>query len=294
MNAIETIGLGRRYGKRWALHGLDLVVPEHAVVGLVGPNGAGKSTLLHLVTGLVPATEGDVRVLGGRPGTATTLPDVAFVAQDAPLPRRARVRDLLATAAGMNVRWDAEIVDERIDALGLDRGLRVGELSGGQRAQLALALALAKRPRLLLLDEPVASLDPLARRAFLRSLMGAVAAGGLTVVFSTHLLDDLERACDRLVLLGRGALLLDGAIDDIVARHAVLVGPPDRPLPRCARPLGEASASASHQRLVALDGAVVDPAWELVTPTLDEIVLAYLEGGRAARPARQARPLAVV
>jgi ABC-2 type transport system ATP-binding protein len=292
MNAIEAIGLGRRYGERWALHGLDLVVPEHAVVGLVGPNGAGKSTLLHLVTGLVPATEGDVRVLGGRPGTATTLPDVAFVAQDAPLPRRARVRDLLATAAGMNVRWDAEIVDERIDALGLDRGLRVGELSGGQRAQLALALALAKRPRLLLLDEPVASLDPLARRAFLRSLMGAVAAGGLTVVFSTHLLDDLERACDRLVLLGRGALLLDGAIDDIVARHAVLVGPPDRPLPRCARPLGE--ASASHQRLVALDGAVVDPAWELVTPTLDEIVLAYLEGGRAARPARQARPLAVV
>lgn len=283
MNAIETTDLGRRYGRRWALRGLTLTVPEHAVVGLVGPNGAGKSTLLHLATGLVAPSEGSVAVLGGAPGTRATLPDMAFVAQDAPLPRRARLHHLMATAAGMNARWDAEVVEQRIEALELDRDHRVGELSGGQRAQLALALALAKRPRLLLLDEPVASLDPLARRAFLRSLMTAVADTGLTVVFSTHLLDDLERTCDHLVLLGRGSLLLAGPIDDIVASHAVLVGPPDRPLPPGARPLGD-PVSGSHQRLVALDAPVFDPSWEQVPATLDEIVLAHLEGG-AVTPA---------
>ena len=284
MNVIETSGLGRRYGRRWALRGLDLAVPEHSVVGLVGPNGAGKSTLLHLVTGLIAPSAGSVRVLGGRPGTAGTLPDVAFVAQDAPLPRRARIRDLVTMAAGMNVRWDAGAVEQRIDALELDRDHRVGELSGGQRAQLALALALAKRPRLLLLDEPVASLDPLARRAFLRALMAAVADGGLTVVFSTHLLDDLERTCDHLVLLGRGSLLLGGAIEDVVGGHAVLTGPPGRALPRGVRPVGEPVPGA-QQRLVALDGPVLDPAWDRSPATLDEIVLAHLDGGaRVARP----------
>ena len=199
MNVIETNSLGRRYGKRWALRKLDLNIPEHAVVGLVGPNGAGKSTLLHLVAGLITASEGSVSVLGGSPGSKPVLPDVAFVAQDAPLPKRARIREVVAMAAAMNLRWDDELVGQRIDALRLDRGHRVGELSGGQRAQLALALALAKRPKLLLLDEPVASLDPLARRAFLQSLMAAVAGGGLTVMFSTHLLDDLERTCDCLL-----------------------------------------------------------------------------------------------
>ena len=280
MNVIEAAGLGRRYGKRWALRDLDLAVPEHAVVGLVGPNGAGKSTLLHLVTGLIDATEGSVLVFGGEPGTRATLPDVAFVAQGAPLPRRVRVRDLVVMAADMNARWDGEVVDQRIDELELDPRHRVGELSGGQSAQLALALALAKQPRLLVLDEPVASLDPLARRAFLRSLMGAVSAGDLTVVFSTHLIDDLERTCDHLLLLGRGNLLLAGSIDEIMDRHAVLVGPPDRPLPRGTRPI-TGGEPGSHQRLVALDAAVVDPAWQQLPSTLDEVVLAHLEGGKA-------------
>jgi ABC-2 type transport system ATP-binding protein len=285
MNVIETTGLGRRYGTRWALRGLDLAVPEHAVVGLVGPNGAGKSTLFHLVTGLIAPTEGSVRVFGRRAGTRDTLPDIAFVAQDAPLPRRARVRDVVAMTEGLNARWDPDVVGRRIEALELDAGHRVGELSGGQRAQLALALALAKRPRLLVLDEPVASLDPLARRGFLRSLMTAVADGGITVVFSTHLLDDLERTCDHLVLLGRGSVLLAGGIDEIVARHAVLVGPPERQLPRGARPLGR-PATGAQQRLVALDAAVLDPSWERLPATLDEIVLAHLEGGSAAPVAR--------
>ncbi len=286
MSAIDAVGLGRRYGSRWALRGLDLAVPEHSVVGLVGPNGAGKSTLLHLATGLIAATEGVIRVLGGQPGTSATLPDVAFVAQDAPLPRRARLRELAAMGAAMNTRWDADLVEQRIEALELDRGQRIGELSGGQRAQVALALALAKQPRLLVLDEPVASLDPLARRAFLRLLMGAVASGGLSVVFSTHVLDDLERTCDHLVLLGRGSVLLAGPIEDIIEGHAVLVGRPDRPLPPGVRPL-VTEVPGAHQRLVALDRSVLDPSWEQTPATLDEVVLAYLEHGRPSAIGRR-------
>ena len=275
MNVVEARSLGRRYGKRWALQHLDLDVPEHAVVGLVGPNGAGKSTLLHLVAGLIDPTEGSVAVLGGTAGSAAVLPDVAFVAQDSPLPKRERVREIAAMAAGMNVRWDQEVVDDRLAELRIDERHRAGELSGGQRAQFALALALAKRPKLLLLDEPVASLDPLARRGFLQSLMAAVADGGVTVVFSTHLIDDLQRTCDHLVVLGQGSLLLSGAIDEIVHGHAVLVGPPDRPLPRGCTIVG-GQRSVGHQHLVAASAPVIDPAWQVQTPTLDEIVLAHL------------------
>ena len=275
MNVVEARSLGRRYGRRWALQHLDLDVAEHAVVGLVGPNGAGKSTLLHLVAGLIDPTEGNISVLGGTPGSTAVLPDVAFVAQDSPLPKRARVREIASIAAGMNVRWDQAVVDDRLAELRIDERHRAGELSGGQRAQFALALALAKRPKLLLLDEPVASLDPLARRGFLQSLMAAVADGGVTVVFSTHLIDDLQRTCDHLVVLGQGSLLLSGSIDEIVQGHAVLVGPPDRPLPRGCTIVG-GDRSVGHQHLVAVSAPVIDPAWQVQTPTLDEIVLAHL------------------
>lgn len=277
MNVIETESLGRRYGRRWALRSLDLTIPESAVVGLVGPNGAGKSTLLHLVAGLISASEGSVSVLGTAPGSRQVLADVAFVAQDAPLPTRARVGEVAAMAAAMNRRWDDEVVEQRIDALGIDRRQRVDELSGGQRAQYALALALAKRPRVLLLDEPVASLDPLARRTFLQSLMAAVASGGLTVVFSTHLLDDLERTCDHLVVLGQGSSLLTGSIDDIVGNHTILIGPPGRALPRGATPVGGEHSAGAHQHLVAVSEPIVDPAFQHVSPRLDEIVLAHLD-----------------
>ena len=274
MNVVEARSLGRRYGKRWALQHLDLDVPEHAVVGLVGPNGAGKSTLLHLVAGLIDPTEGSVSVLGGTPGSAAVLPDVAFVAQDSPLPKRARVREIASMAAGMNVRWDQAVVDDRLAELRIDERHRAGELSGGQRAQFALALALAKRPKLLLLDEPVASLDPLARRGFLQSLMAAVADGGVTVVFSTHLIDDLQRTCDHLVVLGQGSLLLSGSIDEIVHGHAVLVGPPDSPLPRWLHDRRRSAfgrPSTSGRRLGARDrpgmaGADADPRRDRARP----------------------------
>ncbi|MDH4075473.1 MAG: ABC transporter ATP-binding protein [Acidimicrobiia bacterium] len=292
MNALDSAGLGRRYRARWGLRHVDLTIPEHAVVGLVGPNGAGKSTLLHLATGLISPTEGALRVLGKAPGSREALSDVAFVAQDAPLPRRMRVRDVVTLAQDMNVRWDADAVESRIDSLRLDRGHRIGELSGGQRAQLALALALAKQPRLLLLDEPVASLDPLARRGFLQALMAAVAEGGLTVVFSTHLLDDLERICDHLVVLGQGTLALTGSIDDIVARHAVLVGPAGRPLPRGATVIG-GNGHGGHQHLVSITAPILDPGWEQLTPSLEEVVLAHLQIHSGNKPRTPAHRLEV-
>ena len=286
MNVIETESLGRRYGRSWALRGLDLAIPAGAVVGLVGPNGAGKSTLLHLVAGLISASEGSVSVLGGAPGSRQVMADVAFVAQDAPLPKRDTVGGVATMAAAMNSRWDEDVVVQRLDALGIERRQRVGELSGGQRAQFALALALAKRPEVLLLDEPVASLDPLARRGFLQSLRAAGAGGGLTVVFSTHLLDDLERACDHLVVLGRGSLLLSGSIDDIVAKHALLVGPPGRALPRGAIRVGGEHGAGSHQHLVTVREPIIDPGWQQICPRLDEIVLAHLDVGPQLLSAR--------
>jgi ABC-2 type transport system ATP-binding protein len=295
MNAIDAAGLGRRYRTKWGLRDLDLAIPAHAVVGLVGPNGAGKSTLLHLATGLIAPTEGSVRVLGQEPGSREALADVAFVAQGAPLPSRIRLGELITLAEDMNVRWDADVVDERISFLGLDVGHRIGELSGGQRAQVALALALAKQPKLLLLDEPVASLDPLARRNFLQALMAAVAERELTVVFSTHLLDDLQRTCDHLVVLGQGTLLLAGTIDEIVARHAVLVGPADRALPRGAVALRDGGREQGHhQHLVSVTGPIVDPLWERLTPPLEEIVLAHLRIEPGIRASASARRLEVV
>jgi ABC-2 type transport system ATP-binding protein len=293
MNALDSTDLGRRYRARWGLRHVDLTIPAHAVVGLVGPNGAGKSTLLHLAAGLISPTEGALRVLGRTPGSREVLSDVAFVAQDAPLPRRMRVRDVVRLAQDMNVRWDADAVESRIDSLRLDRGHRIGELSGGQRAQLALALALAKQPRLLLLDEPVASLDPLARRGFLQALMAAVAEGGLTVVFSTHLLDDLERICDHLVVLGQGTLVLTGSIDEIIARHAVLVGSTGRPLPRGATAVG-GNGHGRHQHLVSITAPILDPGWEQLTPSLEEVVLAHLQIHSGNEPRTPAHRLEVV
>lgn len=276
MNVITTRDVGRRFGKSWALRHIDVEVPENAVVGLVGPNGAGKSTLLHLVAGLVAPSEGTVTVLGRRPGTPELLADVAFVAQDAPLPRRARVRELISLARALNVRWDDDIVRERCDELGLRDDQRVAELSGGQRAQLALALALAKRPRLLVLDEPVASLDPLARRGFLQTLMASMAERELSLVFSTHLLDDLERTCDHLIVLSNGAIRLARPIEDILHDHAVLIGPADRPLPPGAIPVHRDVTQRHHQQLVTVDRPIHDPAWQLLAPNLEEIVLAHL------------------
>jgi ABC-2 type transport system ATP-binding protein len=208
-------GLGKRYGRRWALSGCDLAIPAGRVVGLVGPNGAGKSTLLQLAAGLRRPTAGTLEVLGGRP--AAQLGRVGFVAQNPPLYEALSVGDHLDLGAWLNPRWDRGLAERRIGQLGLRRRWRAGKLSGGQRAQLALTLALAKRPELLILDEPVASLDPLARREFIDAVAGVAAEHGVSVVLSSHLVADLERVCDYLVILVASRVRLAGAVSELLA-----------------------------------------------------------------------------
>jgi len=220
---LETEALAKRYRRRWALHDCTLAMPEGAIVGLVGPNGAGKTTLLQLIVGLLPPTAGAVRVLGGTPGAVMRSGRVGFVAQDAPTYAGLTVADHLNLGAGLNPRrWDAGAAAYRINRLGLPLRQRAGGLSGGQRAQLALTLALSKRPDLLVLDEPVAALDPLARRAFLDETAAAATATGTAVVLSTHLVADLAHICTHVVVLAGGRVRLASAIADLCSTPAEL------------------------------------------------------------------------
>ncbi|NUO59267.1 MAG: ABC transporter ATP-binding protein [Hamadaea sp.] len=217
---IETRDLGKRYRHKAALTECTLRVPAGRIVGLVGPNGAGKSTLLGLTCGLLAPTTGSIAVLGDRPAAgAAQLAKVGFVAQDAPVYAGLSVADHLKLGRKLNPRWDMGLARRRVQQLGLDPAQKAGRLSGGQRAQLALTVAAAKRAELLILDEPVASLDPLARSAFLRDLLEFVAELGVSVVLSSHLLGDLERVCDHLVVLAAGRVQLAGDVADLLAEH---------------------------------------------------------------------------
>src|SRR6185437_4255220 len=217
--ALHTAELAKRYGSTWALRHCSLAIPEGRVAALVGPNGAGKTTLLQLAVGISQPTHGRVEVFGWSPHEQPllVLSRVGFVAQDHPLYKGFTVSEMLRLGRKLNPRWDDQIAVERLDRIEIPLSQRVGKLSGGQQAQVALALALAKRPELLLLDEPVAALDPLARVEFLQSLMDAVAAGGLTVLLSSHILADLERVCDYLVILSSARVRLAGDIEQLIA-----------------------------------------------------------------------------
>ncbi len=277
--AIEATGLGRRYGRRWALRNTTLRVPAGRVVGLVGSNGAGKTTLLHLTVGLLNATEGEISVLGGQPGDGEKqLARVGFVAQDAPLYTRMSVADHFAMASRLNPHWHSNVADELIERLDLDPRQRAGSMSGGQRAQLALALAIGKRPELLVLDEPVASLDPLARREFMQMLM-SLAADGLSVVLSSHLLSDIERACDYLIVLAHGEVRLAGDVDELLSQHRVLTGPRRDPLrlPADQTVIRESHTDRQSTIVVRTTAPVLDPAWTVSDLGLEELVLAYME-----------------
>jgi len=221
---LETEALAKQYRRRLALYDCTLTVPDGAIVGLVGPNGAGKTTLLQLIVGLQPPTAGAVRVLGGTPDAAMRSGRVGFVAQDAPTYAGLTVADHLSLlGAGLNPhRWDAAAAQERVQRLGLPPRQRAGRLSGGQRAQLALTLALSKRPDLLVLDEPVASLDPLARRAFLDETVAAATATGTAVVLSTHLVADLAHTCTHVIVVAGGRIRLTAPIADLCANPAEL------------------------------------------------------------------------
>ena len=293
--AIEAVGLGKRYRRRSALSDCTLSIPTGRVVGLVGPNGAGKTTLMHLAVGLLAPTAGTIEVLGAPPSADPAwLARFGFLAQDSPTYARLTVAQHLQMGAWLNPSWDAEFARMRVAQLGLDAGQRAGTLSGGQRAQLALTLAVAKRPELLVLDEPVASLDPLARREFLQTLMEVVAMYGVTVLLSSHLIADLERVCDHLVLLVAGQVALTGDVDELLATHHLLTGP-RRDV--STLPTGQVAIEASHtprqsSMLVRSAGPILDPAWTVTPVTLDDLVLAYMRQARDGAP-ESATPLAV-
>jgi ABC-2 type transport system ATP-binding protein len=287
---LDATGLGKRYRQRWALRDCTLQVPAGRVVGLVGPNGAGKTTLLHLAVGLLQPSAGQIGVLGGRPAESPAqLGRVGFVAQDTPLYSTLSVADHLKLGGWLNPKWDAGVAERRVDQLGLDRKQRAGKLSGGQRAQLALTLAIAKRPELLVLDEPVASLDPLARHEFLQHLMEAVADDGVSVVLSSHLVADLERVCDYLIVLAGSRVQVAGDVEDLLASHHRLTGPRRDP----ARvPADQEIIEASHTDrqstlLVRSDGPILDPAWTVEQIGLEDLVLAYMRRAGDADRARK-------
>jgi ABC-2 type transport system ATP-binding protein len=290
--ALDTVGLAKRYGRRWALRDCTLSIPEGKVVGLVGPNGAGKTTLLHLAVGLLAPTSGTIAVLGGHPGDGPAqLGRVGFVAQDTPTYARLSVAKHLRMGAWLNPSWDRELAEHRIDALDLDPRQRAGSLSGGQRAQLALTLAIAKRPELLLLDEPVASLDPLARREFLQDLMEIVAGHGVTVVLSSHLVADLERVCDYLIVLAASHVQLAGEVDALLASHHRISGPRREPgsLPASFDVIEASHTDKQSVLLVRTDDPILDPTWTVRPVTMDDLVLAYMGQARDAKPVRSSR-----
>jgi ABC-2 type transport system ATP-binding protein len=291
-DAIETSGLGKQYRRNWALRECTLAIPEGRVVGLVGPNGAGKTTLLRLATGQLTPTRGTISVLGEPPAVSPAhLARVGFVAQDTPVYARMRVADHLRLGAWLNPGWDGELAQRRIGQLGLDPRQRAGSLSGGQRAQLALTLALAKRPELLILDEPVASLDPLARREFLQGLMEAVAQHGLSVVLSSHLVADLERVCDYLVVLVASRVRVAGEASALLASHHRLSGPRRDPgtLPASQEVIQESHTDKQSNLLIRTDELVLAPAWTVTPISLEELVLAYMSRAGDDTPVRRQR-----
>ena len=277
--AIETAGLAKRYRRVTALSDCTVSVPEGRISALVGPNGAGKTTLLRLLTGLAAPTAGRATVLGATPRQDPGyLAEIGFLAQEIPLYRRLTAQDHIGIGAHLNPRWDGDSVRARLGGLRIPLDQRVGTLSGGQRAQVALALTLAKRPRVLLLDEPLAALDPLARQNFLAALAEAAVGGELTIVLSSHLIADIERVCDHLILLADSRVQLCGDIDALLAEHRVLIGPrkDTTAIARAHTIVREDSTARQTTLLVRLNGPVIDPAWAVEETNLEEMVLGYM------------------
>ncbi|MFE6173072.1 ABC transporter ATP-binding protein [Streptomyces sp. NPDC056464] len=278
--AMEAAALGRTFGRRrkTALDGCAFRLPAGSVCAVVGPNGAGKSTLLSLAAGLLRPTEGTITVLGGAP--ATVRERLAYVAQDKPLHPQLTVTDTLRFGLELNPgRWDAKVAQRIVDEGELDPDAKIRTLSGGQRTRVALALALGKRPELLLLDEPMADLDPLARHQLMATLMADAAEHGTTVVMSSHVVAELDGACDHLLLLGAGRVRLSGPLDEVLAAHRLVTGRADASLD----PHTVIESRTTGRQLTALvrPNGPLDNAWQSTTPTLEELVLAHLRDPQA-------------
>jgi ABC-2 type transport system ATP-binding protein len=290
--AIEAAGLGRRFRRRRgpALDGCAFRLPAGRVCAVTGPNGAGKSTLLALAAGLLRPTEGTITVLGTTPAAARER--LAYVAQNKPLHPQLTIAGTLRLGRDLNPRrWDTRAA-ERIVAEGdLDPDTKIRALSGGQRTRVALALALGKRPEVLLLDEPMADLDPLARHQLTATLMADAADRGTTVVMSSHVVAELEGSCDHLLLLGSGRVRLAGPLDDLLAAHALVTGRAGDALD----PHTVVESRTTGRQLTAL----VRPAGPLGDglrddrPSLEEVVLAHLRSPDAPPLLLDAREAAV-
>ena len=288
MNIIETSGLGKRYGSTWALRECTMAIPAGHVAALVGPNGAGKTTLLNLAVGLAEPSAGGITVLGSRPaGSLAALDGIAFVAQDTPVYKNLSAADMLHLTRNLNRRFDQHYAETRLGELGIPLGRKAGKLSGGQRAQLALTLALARRPQLLVLDEPVAMLDPLARHDFMATVLTAMTDDGVSVLLSSHVLAELERVADYLILLSRGRVQVAGEVDGLLASHRMLTGPTTEADKYAERPVVHARRAQAQAHLLVRATAddPVPPGWEAHPVDLEELTLAYLrEPGAAALP----------
>jgi len=289
VNVVEANALGKRYGDTWALRGCSLAIPAGHVAALVGPNGAGKTTLLNLTVGLAAPSSGSVTVLGDLPaGSLAALDGIAFVAQDTPLYKTLSVADMLHLTSNLNRRFHQDYAQSRLGELGIPLKRRAGRLSGGQQAQLALTLALARRPRLLILDAPMAMLDPLARHDFMAAVLTAAADDGMSVLLSSHVLAELERVADYLVLLSHGRVQIAGEVDELLAGHRMLTGPAGQAEAYAERltvvhlQRGEAQA---HMLVRSSTNDPVPPGWEEHPVGLEELSLAYLrEPGAVALP----------
>jgi len=284
---IETTGLGKRYGSTWALQDVTLTVPPGRISALVGANGAGKTTLLRMLAGMATPSAGTITVAGQHPADDVGfLRRISYVAQDMPLYGRWKVADQLKLGTELNENFDDAGARERLRALSIPVDRKVAALSGGMRAQVALALALGKRPDVLLLDEPLAALDPLARRDFLSTVATAVVDRPLTVLLSSHLLPDLERICDHLIVLAGGRLVLADDIDHVLATHRVLTA-----AARDTTALERVHDVITIQRtprqvtgVVRVGAAPLEPDWDVTEVSLEEIVLAYLGVAQSAGP----------
>ncbi|MFC5993320.1 ATP-binding cassette domain-containing protein [Pseudonocardia hispaniensis] len=279
-------GLGKRFGRgTWGLRDCDVALPPGRIAALVGPNGAGKTTLLKLATGLLAPTEGRLEVLGVRPSSSGTPDGLSFLAQDKPLYRTFRVAEMVRAGAALNSggRWDAGYVRRLIDEAGIAMTARIGTLSGGQWSRVALALALGRRPDLLLLDEPLADLDPLARRQVMQALLAEVAETGLTVLLSSHVVSDLEDVCDHLVLIRDGRAWLAGDIEPLLAGHRLVTGPAAEFDRAGLDPAAVVHRSGTGRGVNALlRGEAEPPGCAAVAPTLEDLVLGYLQAPAAA------------
>jgi ABC-2 type transport system ATP-binding protein len=284
---LQTVDLGKRYRTGWALRDCTLAVPRGSVTALIGPNGAGKTTLLRLAVGLATPSSGSVSVFGRDPraDAAAVLPSVGFVGQERPLYPRLTVEETCALGTRLNRRWDRVFATARLDQLGIDRRQKAGKLSAGQQAQLAVVLALAKRPELILLDEPTAGFDPLAKRELLQLLMDAVATDGTTVVLASHSVPDVERISDRLVILSRATVLLAEEIETFLGTHRLLVGPraSTDELERVGNVVHASNTDRQSTLLVRANGHPYDARWDVRQVGFEELVLGYLSQTEATR-----------